>query len=387
MTLHKWTVGAALTTIMVLALAANAVLFSVRSFQHHLAEIAPSSYGILNVRSFLAADAEIAAIEAGVAAERGRAIALQMAADQAAASAQAAEAQAAQLGIEIAQATRALEGRLSLEAALEAGAEDGTGLARRLDLAASAPSLQGADRELAAALRLEAERLIRLETDAAVQREEAGRARLALRAAAPVLEEADQKILGLKAHATPGQDAALYETIRSQVLAVTQASPLGIGATLVQTHPHFLSIGLVLLMGLLGGILYLFPAYMSRPNPVTFAEIIVRMIFGMCTALAFYVLMNAAVAGFSFAPGQEPGAAGAALNPFTVSLVGIVGGVMADDIARWIHQRGSEILGQAKTAASAVGGLAPSSPPPREAEFDPMADERRAALADEIGPR
>jgi hypothetical protein len=78
---------------------------------------------------------------------------------------------------------------------------------------------------------------------------------------------------------------------------------------------------------------------------VTFAEIAVRSIFGMVTALAFYIVANASVAGLAFIPGGQQADMATAMNPFTVSLIGIVAGIMADDIARWIQRRGSELLG------------------------------------------
>jgi hypothetical protein len=111
-------------------------------------------------------------------------------------------------------------------------------------------------------------------------------------------------------------------------------------------------------MGLLGAILYLFPAYMSRANPVTFAEIAVRSIFGMVTALAFYIVANASISGLAFVPGGTTETA-TAINPFTVSLIGIVAGIMADDIAKWIQRRGSEILG----GTPGVPAPAPSAAP------------------------
>src|SRR5262245_42604830 len=107
-------------------------------------------------------------------------------------------------------------------------------------------------------------------------------------------------------------------------------------------------------MGALGSLLYLFPAYLNRPLPVTMAEIAVRLIFGMCAALAFYVLANAAIAGFAIGS-NVPNApsTSSALNPFTVSLVGIVAGVMSEDLAKWIQERGRGFLTQGGVAATA----------------------------------
>src|SRR5262249_50380503 len=117
-----------------------------------------------------------------------------------------------------------------------------------------------------------------------------------------------------------------------------------------------LSIALVILMGALGALLYLFPAYLTRPVPVTMAEIVVRLIFGACSALAFYVLANAGVAAFSLSSDAHQATTSASLTPFTVSLIGIIAGVTAEDIAKWIQDRGRGIFqqgGQAATQAAA----------------------------------
>jgi hypothetical protein len=131
---------------------------------------------------------------------------------------------------------------------------------------------------------------------------------------------------------------------------------------LAQGHPALLSTVLVLLMGALGSLLYLFPAYLNRPVPVTMAEIVVRLIFGMCAALAFYVLANAAIAGFSVASSAQLTTTSSALNPFAVSLVGIVAGVMSEDIAKWIQERGRGIFQQGGAAASAPPQAADAVP-------------------------
>jgi hypothetical protein len=174
-----------------------------------------------------------------------------------------------------------------------------------------------------------------------------------------------------------------YDRLRSEALALVATSPLGLGAALVQAHPTVMSTVLVLLMGLLGAILYLFPAYMSRPTPVTFAEIGVRSLFGMVTALAFYIVANASIAGLAFVPGGAGGEAATAVNPFTVSLIGIVAGIMADDIAKWIHRRGGELLGAggapqtpASSPASARPGVGSDAGPgagvnPHGGPYDP----------------
>jgi hypothetical protein len=145
-----------------------------------------------------------------------------------------------------------------------------------------------------------------------------------------------------------------FARIQGEVAALQTMSPWGVSAFLAQGHPALLSTVLVLLMGALGSLLYLFPAYLNRPAPVTMAEIVVRLIFGMCAALAFYVLANAAIAGFSIASNVTQATTSSALNPFTVSLVGIVAGVLSEDIAKWIQDRGRGIFTQGQISTGAT---------------------------------
>jgi hypothetical protein len=91
------------------------------------------------------------------------------------------------------------------------------------------------------------------------------------------------------------------------------------------------------------------------------AEIVVRLIFGMCAALAFYVLANAAIAGFSISSGVQQATTSATLNPFTVSLVGIVAGVLSEDIAKWIQDRGRGIFTQGGAPATSTVAAPTSS--------------------------
>src|SRR5262249_17890079 len=104
--------------------------------------------------------------------------------------------------------------------------------------------------------------------------------------------ESDQNILGLEQRVLPSSPEQ-FSRVYGEARALKSLSPLGVSAFLAQGSPSILSTLLVLLMGALGSLLYLFPAYLNRPQPVTMAEIAVRLIFGMCAALAFYVLANA----------------------------------------------------------------------------------------------
>lgn len=139
-------------------------------------------------------------------------------------------------------------------------------------------------------------------------------------------------------------DPLHYERIRNEAKSLQSLSAFGMTVYLAQGHPALLSILLVLLMGMLGSLLYLFPAYLNRPAPVTMGEIFVRLVFGMCSALALYVLANAlATFSVSASPTQAT-TTSASLNPFTVSLIGIIAGVMSEDIAKWIQDRGKGIF-------------------------------------------
>lgn len=361
MTFKKWMVGAVLTGVMVAALGTNAILFSARDFQHGLAQIAPSTNGLIDFNHLREADAQIQQIEAESAAQRGELIQIEQglaAIDgEIAGEVQAVNEARAQLAGQIA----AVEVKAGAPAAETAQlALDGAALDARIQSLAAAPlppaeqqtlaSLQGQVRQLAEAEQgLDARDAARLDLTAR-QRLVGGQ-----------VAESDRRIFALKQSVIDNYEQ--YDRVRGEVMALTNMSPLGVGATLAQGHPSFVSTILVLLMGALGAILYLFPAYMSRAAEVTFAEIIIRLIFGMCTALAFYIIANTTLAGFSFVPGQTAASGASTLNPFTVSLIGIVAGVMADDIAKWIKNRGTEILGGDPGQ--------PAAPPPPAAAAEP----------------
>jgi hypothetical protein len=155
-----------------------------------------------------------------------------------------------------------------------------------------------------------------------------------------------------------------YDRIRNEARSLQSLSVFGATTYLAQGHPSLLSTVLVLLMGALGSLLYLFPAYLNRPAPVTMAEVFVRLIFGACAALAFYVLANALAAFSVSAAPQQLATTSATLNPFTVSLVGIIAGVMSEDIAYWIQTRGRGVLGGGAPArpAQAPGGTEETAP-------------------------
>lgn len=359
MTFHKWMVGLGLAALMIAVLFFNAVLFSARSFQFNIASLDSASQGIVSVEAIALAEERLAAIEQSAAMPRAELsqIAQQISALDAAQEDTRNEAVALQATL--AGEVAALEAARGVSAATPAAALDDQGLADRVAGLAEMTLPQQATAAVQT-MRAEMDRLNimldQLDAGDAQRRELLQRQSLLGNQVA----DAQRQEFAIKQEAVSTVD--LYDRIRIEAEALRRASLFGVGAGLVQAHPTMLSTALVLLMGLLGAILYLFPAYMSRANPVTFAEIAVRSIFGMVTALAFYIVANASIAGLAFVPGGTMEAA-TAINPFTVSLIGIVAGIMADDIAKWIQRRGSEILGGAPGVPAPPAGAAPAPNP------------------------
>ena len=360
MSFHRWLTGAFLLLLMVFALGANAILFSARSFQHNLVQVDPSSGGIISLADLRTTDDKIAGIEDSVRTERGATVEAQAKFDAA-----KREADAARASVEAANA--ALEARISqvetrfkIESA-PPSTYDPVGLSQRLELLGVQPRATPADRAEVATLKDAAKKLQALDDEAAARETAAAEAEANLKTAGVKVADANRAVLGLKAQF--GQN---YDRIRNEAVALERGSLFGIGAKLVGMHPTFLSTVLVCLMGGLGGILFLFPAYVANRFPVTFVVIIVRLVFGMVTALAFYIVANATLAGFAFMPGQDGAqATSMSLNPFTVSLLGIIAGVMADDIAEWIHNRGRDILGGGRGPTALPQARADAGPPPK----------------------
>lgn len=325
MTFYKFIVGFVLTVAMLLVLGASAVLFSVRDFQHGLAEAAPATLGIVDDAKLASADAAVAVIQ------RSRTT--------------------TQLVHGIADLE--LRGHVSSSTSVAANTAS-SALGARLEAAAAQPGLTPEDQASVIIMRDQVAQLAALQQQAAATPDAAA-------------ADAQQKLSAqLLASSAETQDALLqeyqgYARARTEVAALQRLSPLGIASWLAHSHPTPLSVALVMCMGALGALLYLFPAYLTRPVPVSMAEILVRLIFGAVAAFAFFVIANAGVAAFALSSAQTQAASSSAsLNPFTVSLVGIIAGVLAEDIAKWIQDRGRGIFQQGgpgvTQAAEQVGG-------------------------------
>lgn len=363
MTIYKFSVGVVLAVAMVTVLGLSALVFSSRDFQFGVQQISPSTNGLISFAQLDSADRQIRQLETESAGPRGELLEIdqQIAAlDTQVQGAEASnnEARAAMVG-----AIADIEARSNLQTADSAAADmSALGLSQRISTLAARPGLPPADQQSVAQLRVQVQQLASQEEAT----DDRGAERSALvsrqRLVTGQVGEVNRRIFALEQTVVP--DHEHYTRIRGEAYALRSMSPYGVSALLAQGHPALLSTMLVLLMGGLGSLLYLFPAYLNRAAPVTMAEIVVRLIFGMCAALAFYVLANAAIAGFSIASSVQQATTSSTLNPFTVSLIGIVAGVLSEDIAKWIQDRGRGIFQQDGVAASSP---VPSAPPPEAA--------------------
>lgn len=361
MTMYKFLVGAVLTLAMIAVLTLAALSFSARDFQYGVWQVSEETGGLVNFAALERAKSEIADVEADLGNARSELneITAQIAAldDEARRASQSAEAARAALVRAIADVEQSAGG--TGNAAADAGTE---ALTQRLAALSRRAGLQPSAQERLVQGQSELQRLTGFEER--VNELDATRVELVARQRllSGQVTEADRLQDGWRG--TVIQTTAQFDRISAEADALRSMSPWGVSLSLAQGHPALLSTIVVLLMGALGSLLYLFPAYLNRPIPVTIAEIIVRLIFGMCAALAFYVLANAAVAGFSIGGATTVDAVvtSTALNPFTVSLIGIVAGVLSEDIAKWIQDRGRGIL----TQGGAAGAAAAPTPQPSE---------------------
>lgn len=362
MTFYKFAVGVVLTLAMVLVLGLSALVFSARDFQWGVAQAAPASNGLISFEKLRAADQQIAQLEAASAAPRGELAEIEQAIaaiDNRIASAEAAtnDTRAMLVG-----AVAEIEQRAGGEAANASGDLSTAALTTRVTALAAQPGLSAADQQSLASISSQAQQLARQEATLGASDTERAALVARQRTVGAAVSEANRAIYALQQGVV--QNYEFYPRVSSEVAALTRMSPWGVSAFLAQGHPALLSTILVLSMGALGSLLYLFPAYLNRAIPVTMAEVLVRLIFGACAALAFYVLANAAIAGFSLSAGVEQATTSSALNPFTVSLVGIVAGVLSEDIAKWIQDRGRGIFAQGGGAVAAASAAAPKDDTP-----------------------
>lgn len=357
MTFYKFAVGVVLALAMIIVLTLSALVFSSRDFQFGVQQISPSTNGLISFTRLAEAERQISQLESDTAGPRGELLEIEQRIQTLDHDAQRQQAQANEARASIVGGIAEVEGRANVQSAESAAADmSAQGLTTRINTLVARPGLSAADQQQVASLRGQVQQLSQQEQ--AIDLSGADRADLVARQrlVGGQVAEANRRIFALQQTVVP--DYEHYNRVRSEAYALQNMSPLGVSAFLAQGHPALMSTLLVLLMGALGALLYLFPAYLNRPVPVTMAEIAVRLIFGMCAALAFYVLANAAVAGISITSSVQQATTSSTLNPFTVSLIGIVAGVLSEDIAKWIQDRGRGIFQQGGVAAS----QAPTAP-------------------------
>jgi hypothetical protein len=364
MTFYKFSVGVVLALAMIAVLFMSAVVFSSRDFQFGVAQVAPATNGLVNFERLEEAQQQIQRIESETSAPRGELLEVQSRIDTIDAASLAAQTRLnevrAEIVLDIAQIERNAEVAPAQSAAADTSAQ---ALSTRINALAARPNLSPTDQQTVVALNSQAAQLA--QDEATVSERDAERETLAARqrALSGQVAESNARIFALQQSVVPNYEH--FGRISNEAAALQGLSRLGVSADLAQGHPALLSTFLVLLMGALGSLLYLFPAYLNRAVPVTMAEIVVRLIFGMCAAFALYMLANAAIAGFSMTSSVQQATTSSALNPFAVSLIGIVAGVLSEDIAQWIQERGRGIFQQ--------GGASATRPPPPPVTNEPSA--------------
>ncbi|MFT3727600.1 MAG: hypothetical protein QM759_07245 [Terricaulis sp.] len=361
MTVYKFLVGFMLTVAMIAVLAMSSLMFSARDFQFGVAQVTHTD-GLLSFDDIERIGSQIEPLRAAASGRNAETAQI----THSLAALDTTQNNITATRASLVRAISEIEGRLNMSSpAGPAGpaGEATQALTQRINALDANPSLPPQDKQTVASLRSNVQQLGQQETqqqqqgDAATQRS-ALSTRLAL--VSGQAQETNQQIRALQMQVLPDNPDE-FDRVHSEVRALRSLSLFGASTYLAQGSPSLLSTGLVLLMGALGSLLYLFPAYLNRPQPVTLAEIAVRLIFGMCAALAFYVLANAGIATFSLGSGQQAQSSSGALNPFMVSLIGIVAGVLSEDIAKWIQERGKGIF--------TPGGAAAVTAPADDANF------------------
>jgi hypothetical protein len=359
MTVYKFFVGFVLAIAMIGVLGLAALVFSARDFQFGVAQISNTS-GLISFQRLSDADHQIEQLQAASAAPRGEKLQIDQRLADLQAQANKAENDANTARANVVGQIADIESRTSAQPPQALMADPSTGaLNQRLGLLAAHQLSPGDQRNLTS-LRGQVQQINEQQqahdNSSAEQTELLARQQLV----GGQVAESDRQILALEQQVLPDAPQQ-FARVRNEAQALQMLSPLGVSAFLAQGSPSILATLLVLLMGALGSLLYLFPAYLNRPQPVTMAEIAVRLIFGMCAALAFYVLANATIAGFSIASSVAQASTASTLNPFTVSLIGIVAGVLSEDIAKWIQDRGRGIFTQGGAPAAPAAAPAPST--------------------------
>lgn len=335
--LWRSVIGLVLTAVLIATLVASAITFSARSFQHNFAQISGNATGVVSLAAIGRIAQQNAEIEAELAPLR-RDLAMQQRLEGETAAKLMSLTLAAQDGASRADlALKPLEQRLlpAANASLDAGA-----LAQRISALSALPDLVPADRAALAQASKFLDVVVLQSARASEAAGEQDRRRQDVALA--------QGLIGASLARVQSQEGAFtgnFDQIRAEIEALEKTSPYGMGLSLAQIHPAFLSTLLACLAGALGSIFYLFPAFMAGNQQVNLWQIFMRWLMGVTAAFVFMIVANAADSLLGFG-GAAAAAPQPSLNPFTIAGLGLVAGVMSEDIAKWIHQRGVFLFNQ-----------------------------------------
>lgn len=113
--------------------------------------------------------------------------------------------------------------------------------------------------------------------------------------------------------------------------------------SLMTLHSDLLILLLVLMMGALGGLIHLAQGYLYERDWKRFSYYIFRPLLGMSAAFAIYILVKAGVLVVG-----NPASAGVtnatSLNPFFISFLAIISGLMAQNALKNIHTAGENLF-------------------------------------------
>lgn len=351
--LWRTLIGLVLTIVMVATLLACAVTFSARSFQHNFAQISGNATGVVSLAAIGRIAQRDAETQAALAPLRAQLTQSQRAEGEWGAKVMSLGEAAQEAAARADLLLKPLEERFKQKGALglEAGA-----LAQRISALSANALLTEPDRAVLAQASELLDAMVRHAAQASEASASLDRAREELSYAQGLISARESQ-----AQQQEGAFTGNFDQIRAEIEALEKTSPYGMGLALAQIHPAFLSTLLACLSGALGAIFYLFPAFMAGMKQVNLWQIVMRWLMGVTAAFVFMIVANAADSLLGF------GGAGAAapqpsLNPFTIAGLGLVAGVMADDIAQWIHQRGSSLFSQG-TVGQVVRGIEAISPP------------------------
>jgi hypothetical protein len=146
-----------------------------------------------------------------------------------------------------------------------------------------------------------------------------------------------------------------------------QNSAIRFSSLLITTRPDMLALWLVILMGVLGSSLQMTNAYFKdRDRDVTIGSYFLHLSVGAITALAIFIVAKAGVPVIADASrlGGD-----AAINPYFVSFLAIVSGLLSENALASIEAQGKRFFG------------AGSSEPDRWAQTDLTADATKEGLS------